>query len=79
MTFENTYLMLLYFKNKKNTSPKKTSSKTISSNDNTDKIIIDLENKIANNSLLNNHNSDETIDNRCYPYNKKIHKSEPNE
>ena len=79
MTFENTYLMLLYFKNKKNTRPKKTSSKTISSNDNTDKIIIDLENKIANNSLLNNNNSDETIDNICYPYNKKIHKSESNE
>ena len=59
MTFENTYLMLLYFKNKKNISPKKTSSKTVSSNDNTDKIIIDLENEIANYSLLNNNYSDE--------------------
>ena len=60
MTFENTYLMLLYFKNKKNISPKKTSSKTVSSNDNTDKIIIDLENEIANYSLFNNNYSDET-------------------
>tara|TARA_B100001248_G_scaffold229172_1_gene188429 strand:- start:166 stop:408 length:243 start_codon:yes stop_codon:yes gene_type:complete len=71
MTFENTYLMLLYFKNKKNISPKKTSSKTVSSNDNTDKIIIDLENDIVNYCLKNNNNSDETIDNRRYPYNKK--------
>ncbi len=79
MTFENTYLMLLYFKNKKNISPKKTSSKKVLFNDDTDKIIIDLENDIANYCLINNNNSDETIDNRRYPYNKKIHKSESNE
>ena len=72
MTFENTYLMLLYFKNKKYISPKKTSSKTVSFNKNADKIIIDLENEIANYCLVNNNNSDETIDNRGYPYNKKI-------
>ena len=69
MTFENTYLMLLYFKNKKYIGPKKTSSKTFTFN--TNKIIIDLENEVANNSLLNNNNSDKTIDNRCYPYHKK--------
>lgn len=79
MTFENTYLMLLYFKNKKYINPKKTSSKTFTSNEDIDKTIIDLENKIANNSLLTNNNSDKTIDNRCYPYNKKIHKSESKE
>ena len=72
MTFENTYLMLLYFKNKKKyISSKKTSSKTVLFNDNTDKTIIDLENDIANYCLKNNNNSDETIDNRRYPYNRK--------
>ena len=80
MTFENTYLMLLYFKNKKKyISPKKTSFKTVSPNDNTNKTIIDLENDITNYCLKNNNNSDETIDNRRYPYNKKIHKSDSNE
>ena len=71
MTFENTYLMLLYFKNKKTYKSKKTSTKTVSFNKDADKIIIDLENKIANYCLISNNNSDETIDNRRYPYNKK--------
>ena len=61
MTFENTYLMLLYFKNKKYTSPIKTPSRKATFNKDVDKIIIDLENEIANYSLLNNNNSDETI------------------
>lgn len=71
MTFENTYLMLLYFKNKKTYKPKNTSSKTVSFNKDADKIIFDLENDIASYCLINNNNSDETIDNRRYPYNKK--------
>ena len=71
MTFENTYLMLLYFKNKKNYKSKKTLSKTVSFNKDADKKMIDLENEIANYSLINNNNSDETIDNRRYPYNRK--------
>ena len=61
MTFENTYLMLLYFKNKKYTSQIKTPSRKATFNKDVDKIIIDLENEIANYSLLNNNNSDETI------------------
>ena len=60
MTFENTYLMLLYFKNKKYKSPIKTPSRKATFNKDTDKIIIDLENEIANYSLLKNNNSDET-------------------
>ena len=60
MTFENTYLMLLYFKNKKYTSPIKTPSRKATFNKDVDKIIIDLENEIANYSLVNNNNSDET-------------------
>ena len=60
MTFENTYLMLLYFKNKKYTSPIKTPSRKATFNKDADKIIIDLENEIANYSLVNNNNSDET-------------------
>ena len=60
MTFENTYLMLLYFKNKKYTSPIKTPSRKATFNKDADKIIIDLENEIANYSLLNNNYSDET-------------------
>ena len=60
MTFENTYLMLLYFKNKKYTSPIKTPSRKATFNKDVDKIIIDLENEIANYSLLNNNYSDET-------------------
>jgi hypothetical protein len=71
MTFENTYLMLLYFKNKKKYKSKETSIKTVSFNKDADKKIIDLENEIANYSLKNNNNSDETIDNRLYPYNRK--------
>lgn len=70
MTFENTYLMLLYFKNKKKYMPKKSSSKKVSFNKDTDEIIIDIENDIANYCLMNTK-SDETIDNRCYPFNKK--------
>ena len=69
MTFENTYLMLLYFKSKKKYKSNKTSIKTF--NKDADKIMIDLENQIVNQCLINNNNSDETIDNRCYPYNKK--------
>ena len=69
MTFENTYLMLLYFKSKKKYKSNKTSIKTV--NKDADKIMIDLENQIVNQCLINNNNSDETIDNRCYPYNKK--------
>ena len=61
MTFENTYLMLLYFKNKKYTSQIKTPSRKATFNKDADKIIIDLENEIANYSLVNNNNSDETI------------------
>ena len=71
MTFENTYLMLLYFKNKKKYKSKETSTKTVSFNKDADKKMIDLENEIANYSLINNNNSDETIDNRLYPYNRK--------
>lgn len=71
MTFENTYLMLLYFKNKKKYKSKEKSTKTVSFNKDADKKIIDLENEIANYSLINNNNSDETIDNKLYPYNRK--------
>ena len=71
MTFENTYLMLLYFKNKKKYKSNKTSTKTVSFNKDADKIMIDLENEIVNYCLINSNNSDETIDNRRYPYNKK--------
>ena len=60
MTFENTYLMLLYFKNKKYTSPIKTPSRKATFNKDADKIIIDLENEIADYSLVNNNNSYET-------------------
>mgnify|MGYP001196024909 CR=1 FL=1 len=72
MTFENTYLMLLYFKNKKKYKFKKSSIKTVSFSKDADKKIIDLENEIVNYSLINNNNSDKTIDNRRYPYKKKI-------
>ena len=71
MTIENTYLMLLYFKSKKKYKSNKTSIKTGSFNKDADKIMFDLENEIVNQCLINNNNSDETIDNRCYPYNKK--------
>ena len=68
MTFENTYLMLLYFKNKKICKPKNTYYKTVSFNKDADKIIFGLENDIANYCLINNNNSDETIDNKKYNY-----------
>ncbi len=71
MTFENTYLMLLYFKNKKKYKSNKSSIKTVSFSNYADKKIIDLENEIVNYSLINNNNSAKTIDNRRYPYNKK--------
>ena len=71
MTFENTYLMLLYFKNKKKYKSKEKSTKIVSFNKDADKKMIDLENEIANYSLINNNNSNETIDNRRYPYNRK--------
>ena len=71
MTFENTYLMLLYFKNKKKYKAKEKSTKTVSFNKDADKKMIDLENEIANYSLINNNNSNETIDNRRYLYNRK--------
>ena len=71
MTFENTYLMLLYFKSKKKYKSNKKSIKTVSFKKDADKIIVDLENEIVNQCLINNNNSDETIDNRRYPYNKK--------
>ena len=67
MTFENTYLMLLHFKNKKICKPKNTSSKIVSFNKDADKIMFDLENDITNYCLINNNNSDETLDNRRYP------------
>ena len=69
MTFENTYLMLLYFKNKKKNISKKSSSKKVLINKDPDEIIIDIENYISYCCL--NNNSDETIDNRCYPFNNK--------
>ena len=71
MTFENTYLMLLYFKNKKKYKSNKSSIKTVSFSNYADKKIIDLENEIVNYSLINNNNFAKTIDNRRYPYNKK--------
>ena len=73
MVFENTYLMLLYFqnKNKKKIESKKKSTKVVSFNDEIDVMICDAENQIKNDSLINNNDSDETLDNRCYPYNKK--------
>ena len=62
MTFENTYLMLLYFKNKKYTSQIKTPSRKATFNKDADRntLCFDLENEIANYSLVNNNNSDET-------------------
>ena len=69
MTFENTYLMLLYFKNKKKITSKKSSSKKVLFKKDPDEIIFDIENDISNYCL--NNNSDETTDNRCYPFNKK--------
>lgn len=73
MVFENTYLMLLYFqnKNKKKIVSKKKSTKVVSFNDEIDVMICDAENQIKNDALINNNDSDETLDNRCYPYNKK--------
>lgn len=71
MTFENTYLMLLYFKNKKKYMCKRSCNKRESLNRDADKIIIELENEIANDCLRCNIDSEETIDNRCYPYNKR--------
>jgi hypothetical protein len=71
MTFENTYLMMLYFKNKKKIISKNSFSRKVSFNKDADKIIFDLENDIANYCLMNNI-SDETMDNRCYPSIKKI-------
>ena len=70
MTFENTYLMMLYFKNKNKKISKKSFSEKVSFNKDPDEIIFDIENEITNYCLMNN-NSDETTDNRCYPFNKK--------
>jgi hypothetical protein len=73
MVFENTYLMLLYFqnRNKKKIVSKKRSTKVVSFNDEINIMINDIENEIKNDSLIHNNDSDETLDNRCYPYNKK--------
>ena len=73
MVFENTYLMLLYFqnKNKKKIISKKRSTKVVSFNDESNILINDIENKITNDCLIHNNDSDETLDNICYPYNKK--------
>lgn len=73
MVFENTYLMLLYFqnKNKKKIISKKRSTKVVSFNDESNILINDIENKITNDCLIHNNDSDETLDNRCYPYNQK--------
>ena len=73
MVFENTYLMLLYFqnKNKKKIISKKRSTKFVSFNDEIDIMICDIENEKTKNCLIHNNDSDETLDNRCYPYNKK--------
>ena len=73
MVFENTYLMLLYFqnKNKKKIISKKRSTKVVSFNDESNIFISDIENKITNDCLIHNNDSDETLDNRCYPYNQK--------
>lgn len=73
MVFENTYLMLLYFqnKNKKKIISKRRSTKVVSFNDEINIMINDIESEIKNDSLIHNNDSDETLDNRCYPYNKK--------
>tara|TARA_B100000214_G_scaffold301452_1_gene231904 strand:- start:259 stop:489 length:231 start_codon:yes stop_codon:yes gene_type:complete len=71
MVFENTYLMLLYFQNKKKIISKKRSTKVVSFNDESNVFISDIENKITNDCLIHNNDSDETLDNRCYPYNQK--------
>ena len=73
MVFENTYLMLLYFqnKNKKKIVSKKRSTKFVSFNDEIDIMICGVENEKTKNCLIHNNDSDETLDNRCYPYNKK--------
>ena len=71
MVFENTYLMLLYFQNKKKIISKKRSTKVDSFNDESNILISDIENKITNDCLIHNNDSDETLDNRCYPYNQK--------
>lgn len=59
MVFESTYLMLKYFNNK---NKNKISSRKVTFNN--------KPNIIEYNYLLNN-DSDETLDNRCYPYNQK--------
>ena len=71
MVFESTYLMLLYFKNKKKIVSKKRSTKVVSLNDEIDILINDIETNITNDCLIHNNDSDETLDNRCYPYNQK--------
>jgi len=57
MVFESTYLMLKYFNNKKKTPSKK--------------VTFDNKLNIIEYKHLLNNDSDETLDNRCYPYNQK--------
>ena len=66
MFFDNTYLMLLYFKNKnKINTPLQTrsTSKTVTFNE---KVHV-----VSNIPSENSYDSDETYDKNKYPYNKK--------